>query len=154
LHHQLENWEKRKSLGNPISISTLTQHVTLEEIRQLNPSIIHRIYLLLATETSESPLPSQVTHRPKSDLDTADDSDLAETVRGSLAVVLELPEVDPNVPFQNYGLDSITAVVLSGRLERSLNLEIPPKWFINFPTVNSLSSHLSTQKVLAKKLDS
>jgi acyl carrier protein len=154
LHHRLENWEKRKSLGNPISISTLTQHVTLEEIRQLNPSIIHRIYLLLATETSESPLPSQVTHRPKSDLDTADDSDLAETVRGSLAVVLELPEVDPNVPFQNYGLDSITAVVLSGRLERSLNLEIPPKWFINFPTVNSLSSHLSTQKVLAKKLDS
>ncbi|MDA7633353.1 polyketide synthase [bacterium] len=157
LHTRLENWEKQKSLGRTLSISTLTQHITLDGIRRLAPSMIHRIYLLLATENSEPHPPSQESQSAKSDLGLAEPQDqhteLVDTVTESLASVLELREVDPNVTFQNYGLDSITAVVLSGRLERLLTLDIPPQWLIKYPTANSLSSHLSTQKRIANKLD-
>ena len=158
LHHQLENWEKQKKLGDPIPISMLTQHVTLEEIRRLNPSMINRIYLLFAPENAQSPPQSQVTHDPKRDLNSFQSQDqqtnIVETLKGALAAVLKLREVDTSVPFQNYGLDSITAVVLAGRLERSLSLEIPPQWFIDHPTINSLSSHLLTQKSVVDNLDS
>ena len=56
--------------------------------------------------------------------------------------VLKLKSLDSGQPFQNYGLDSISATILATRLEKRLQREMSPRWLIEFPTVETLSRHL------------
>jgi acyl carrier protein len=54
--------------------------------------------------------------------------------------------INAQEPFQNYGLDSITGMQLAVALEKSLGLEILPKWLVEYPTVDSLAKKLQTLK--------
>jgi acyl carrier protein len=58
---------------------------------------------------------------------------------------LKLKSLSASRPFQDYGLDSISAMVLATRLEKKLKRELPPQWLIEFPTVDALSRHLVAQ---------
>jgi acyl carrier protein len=55
---------------------------------------------------------------------------------------VEASEIDIKVPFDVYGLDSATAVELSGDLEKWLNLKLPATLLYDYPTIQSLSKHL------------
>jgi acyl carrier protein len=52
-------------------------------------------------------------------------------------------EVDVQEPFANFGLNSIDAVSLSGDLEDYLNRPLPATLLWDFPTIETLSLHLS-----------
>ena len=52
-------------------------------------------------------------------------------------------EIEIDVPFDTYGLDSSAAVGLTGDLEDWLGQEIDPTLLYDYPTVESLAVHLS-----------
>lgn len=54
-------------------------------------------------------------------------------------------EVDVHEPFANFGLNSIDAVSLSGDLEDFLRRPLPATLLWDFPTIEILSRHLSTE---------
>ena len=54
-------------------------------------------------------------------------------------------DVDPTVPFAEYGFDSRTAVGLSGELEGRLGLELAPTLVWDHPTIESMAVFLATE---------
>jgi acyl-CoA synthetase (AMP-forming)/AMP-acid ligase II/acyl carrier protein len=52
-------------------------------------------------------------------------------------------EIDRNRPFAEYGLDSLTAVELTERLEQILNVRLTPTVAWNYPTPAALSEYLA-----------
>lgn len=66
---------------------------------------------------------------------------LAEYVGELLA--LPSGEIDPDATFDSFGLDSATAIGITGELEEWLGISIDPDVAYNYPTIRSLSSHLA-----------
>lgn len=62
-----------------------------------------------------------------------------------LAEMLEISthEIEADVPFDTYGLDSSAAVGLTGDLEDWLNREVDPTILYDYPTVERLADYLS-----------
>jgi acyl carrier protein len=57
--------------------------------------------------------------------------------------------IDPEVPFERYGLDSTAAVGLSGDLGDLLKVKLETNVVFQYPTIKSLAEHVSL--VLEKK---
>ena len=55
---------------------------------------------------------------------------------------LSTASIDPQEPFARYGLDSVTAVRLSGDLEEWLGRSLSPTLVYDYPTIAALSSYL------------
>ena len=70
-------------------------------------------------------------------------------IRELAADLLKLREMDEHEAFQNYGMDSVFGVQLAIRLEKRLDLDIPPKWLIDFPTIQTLAEHLLAEQTSA-----
>jgi 8-amino-7-oxononanoate synthase len=62
-------------------------------------------------------------------------------------VNMEPASIDVRQTFDNYGLDSLQAVSLSGDLEIWLNREISPTVVWDYPTVEQLARHLSENQM-------
>ena len=62
-----------------------------------------------------------------------------------LADALQKPadEIDPSAPFESFGLDSVTAVGMTGYLEEWLGLPIDPMLVYDYPTIEALAGHLA-----------
>ncbi len=73
------------------------------------------------------------------------EEEIQDWILARVAKKLELDPDEVNVrePFSDYGLDSRTAVALSGDLERWLGMKIPPTLVWDFPTIESASKHLA-----------
>ena len=65
-----------------------------------------------------------------------------------LAVLMKVNPEDVHVqePFTNFGLNSIDAVSLSGDLEDYLKRPLPATLLWDFPTIETLSRHLSGEQ--------
>ena len=63
----------------------------------------------------------------------------------NLALLLRIrPEdIDVQAPFAQYGLDSLTAVYLVGRLEEWLDRDLPIGLAWDFPNIEALAEHLA-----------
>jgi acyl carrier protein len=74
-------------------------------------------------------------------------ADIQDWIVNYLTELLEIEaeEIDVTVSFDRYGLDSSAAVGLMGDLENWLETEIDPTIMYDYPTVESLSEHLSAQ---------
>lgn len=57
---------------------------------------------------------------------------------------IESEEVDVTIPFDRYGLDSSAAVGMTGDLEDWLGKEVEPILLYDYPTIEALARHLST----------
>ena len=130
LLNSLEQWEAEKRVGQEISANRITDVISLDQIKQLEPELIHRIHKLLLADIEES-------------VEKNETIDLEQLITQTVQDVLKLKSFDPSQPFQNYGLDSISAMVLATRLEKKLNQPVQPQWLIEFSTVESLSKRLS-----------
>jgi acyl carrier protein len=64
-----------------------------------------------------------------------------------LAELLEVDsgEIDVTIPFDRYGLDSSVAVGLTGDLEDWLGTEVDPTLLYDYPTIEALVKHLSSE---------
>jgi acyl transferase domain-containing protein/enoyl-CoA hydratase/carnithine racemase/acyl carrier protein/NAD(P)-dependent dehydrogenase (short-subunit alcohol dehydrogenase family) len=131
LHH-LERWEAERRRGLEVPVQRITDVISLDEIRRLEPSSIHRMHKVLFGGVAQKAPSSEPV-------------DYAQVIAGTVREVLKLKSLDPSQSFQSYGLDSISAMVLATRLEKKLNREVPTQWLIEFPTVEALSRHLVAQ---------
>ena len=61
----------------------------------------------------------------------------------SVALSLSPDQIDPRETFASFGLDSRTAVSLSGDLERWLGRRLPPTLVWDYPTIDAIAEHLS-----------
>lgn len=57
--------------------------------------------------------------------------------------------LDVTVPFTQYGLDSIMALMLAGDLEEWLNIPVSPTLAWDYETIRDLSVYLSSEMVEA-----
>ncbi len=127
----LEHWEAEKRSGINVPVERITEVIDLARIKQLPPNLIHRIHKLLFAAV---PQPAKT-----------DVLDLEQTISHTVMEVLKLKQFDPTQPFQNYGLDSISAMVLATRLEKKLQRTVQPQWLIDYATVQTLSDYLLAQ---------
>ena len=77
--------------------------------------------------------------------------DISQIIRETFAEALKLKTIDENQPFQSYSLDSISGMQVAVRLEKKLDQQIQPGWFIDFSMVQTLSRHLMKQDDYNKK---
>jgi acyl carrier protein len=52
-------------------------------------------------------------------------------------------EIDVTVPFENFALDSVAAVGLTGELEEWLGKNVDPMAVYDYPTIEALAKHLA-----------
>lgn len=66
-----------------------------------------------------------------------------------VATRLNVPdaEVDTSASLLEYGLDSLQATAISGRLERLLKRRLSPAMLWDHPTIDELTSHLTAETV-------
>jgi len=64
------------------------------------------------------------------------------TFRMARRLHLPMEAIRPDVPFDQFGLDSLTVVSLVAEIEEELGLEIDPSWLYEFRTLESLSERL------------
>jgi acyl carrier protein len=74
--------------------------------------------------------------------------DIQDWIVAYLADLLEVDpeELDVTIPFDRYGLDSSAAIGLTGDLEDWLGREIDPILLYDYPTVEALVQHLSSDE--------
>lgn len=58
---------------------------------------------------------------------------------------IEPDEVNPSIPFDRYGLDSATAVGLTGDLEDWMGKKLDPTLLYDYPTVETFAQHLAEE---------
>lgn len=75
----------------------------------------------------------------------ATEDDIRDWIVAYLADLLEVPadEIETEIPFDRYGLDSSAAIGLTGELEDWLGKEIDPTLLYDYPTVESLVTYLT-----------
>ena len=132
IREHIAQWKATKRAGAEVSVRHILDVISLDEIKQLDPILIHEIHALLFAK-----LPAEAPQLA--------DGDTAQVIASAVKEVLKLKSLDSAQPFQNYGLDSISATILAARLEKRLKREISPKWLIEYPTVETLSRYLMTQ---------
>ncbi len=67
------------------------------------------------------------------------------SVRLAEKVKIDVDQVDPRLPFDRYGLDSLNAVTLIGELGDWLQLELDPSIVYDYPTIEQLSNYVLQQ---------
>ncbi|MEL6553181.1 MAG: acyl carrier protein [Cyanobacteria bacterium J06621_11] len=80
-------------------------------------------------------------------IDTSSKSDsIRQWIVIYLSDLLEISanEIDTEIPFDSYGLDSSAAIGLTGDLEDWLGQEVDPTLLYDYPTVESLVDYLAT----------
>lgn len=65
---------------------------------------------------------------------------------------VDADEIDPTVPFDRYGLDSASAVGMTGDIENWLGRKIDPTLLYDYPTVASFSHYL-VEEFQSKSVD-
>jgi acyl transferase domain-containing protein/enoyl-CoA hydratase/carnithine racemase/acyl carrier protein len=138
LHH-LDRWEAERLAGLDVSIHKITEVISLDQIKNLGPALIHRVHKLLfgAASQQAAQQAGQAAEQPP---------ELPQVIARTVMEVLKLKDISPTQAFQNYGLDSISAMVLATRLEKRLKLQVQAQWLIEYSTVDSLSQHLAAQR--------
>ncbi|MEM8805129.1 MAG: acyl carrier protein [Cyanobacteria bacterium P01_G01_bin.38] len=62
------------------------------------------------------------------------------------ALEMESDDVETDVPFDSYGLDSSAAIGMTGELEDWLGSEVDPTVIYDYPTVQALAQYLGEPK--------
>lgn len=73
------------------------------------------------------------------------DTPLITRISELLSVELRMPsaDIDVDAPLMQYGLDSIAALTVAGRLEDELEIELPSTLLWDCPTIRSLADYLT-----------
>jgi amino acid adenylation domain-containing protein/FkbM family methyltransferase len=134
LDRQLDCWESEHGPGVALAPDALSEFVAFDKLKDLDAPRVARIHNLL--------FPTEVLPKPGNG---KRGESLATVVRRHLFDVLKIQELDDATPFQDYGLNSISAMVFTNRLGKELRCEVDPGWLVDSPTVESLVAHLQSQ---------
>lgn len=100
-------------------------------------------------EVTKMPTES-ITTETKGDAQRKEPPSAAAIQAWIVSYLAELLEIDPDevnvtIPFERYGLDSATAVGMTGDLEDWLERKLDPTLLYDYPTVESFSQHLAEE---------
>lgn len=72
-------------------------------------------------------------------------TEIIEWFSNSIAEILDIEpgKVDPDADFRDFNLDSSAAIGLTNALGRELGMELEPVLLYSYPTIQSLSEHLT-----------
>lgn len=75
---------------------------------------------------------------------TATATEIQEWMVDYLAELLEVDvdEIETDIPFDRFGLDSTAAIGMTGDLEDWLECRLDPTLLYDYPTIESLAGHL------------
>lgn len=99
----------------------------------------------LAAETKpgrRTPATRSIT--PSEDAPTPSTSDPAPSLIADLARIADLNPADCDVEFLDLGLDSVTLVDISARVEQELGVELYPTVMFEHPTLEAFAAHLTS----------
>ena len=118
----------------------------LDELSDEELVAFHRQYVGLASAVDDASDPREdQIDRAANDADQAawgEEGKMRELVRGEVTALLEIETIDDETAFERYGLESILSVKLAQRIERRLDMEVPPKWLLRYRTVTTLAAYL------------
>ena len=82
-----------------------------------------------------------------------DGAQLTQTVLELCAAVLKIDEkeLEPDMDFSEYGVDSIMMMRILNRLEEHFNIIVEPTAVLNYPTIALLSEYLESEKHISLK---
>jgi acyl carrier protein len=60
-------------------------------------------------------------------------------------VKADVADIDYDIAFDRFGLDSVSAVEMTRELSAWLNEELAPTLLYDYPTIDLLSAHLASQ---------
>ena len=129
---RLQYLEARARRGEHIPDRELLEMLAPEQVRSLDTKTTDRLYALMQAEPSE-PVRLEA------------ETPLLHTVRESLREILKLPSVDDRQSFQNYGLNSVSAMRFATRLEKCLGRQVQAEWFLEHRCVHELTDYLRSQ---------
>ena len=149
-------WEDEKRTGKEISLNDVQSVISVAVMESLPDLLVERIYELCFGGAIEgAPTEEVIASQPNDPVesvavDVPDEaipqaSQTVAIIAKTVSEVLEIDDLDHDIPFQDYGLDSIIAMRLSTKLEKKLNREIMPQLLIEFPTVNELKEYLENE---------
>ena len=78
-----------------------------------------------------------------------DKSHIQAWLISQLAQTLEIDanNIDVTLPFESYGLDSESAVVLSGELQDWLKCDLEPTLLFDYPTIEAVADYIISLKM-------
>ncbi|CCQ54058.1 MAG: acyl carrier protein [Crocosphaera sp.] len=78
-----------------------------------------------------------------------DKSQIQAWLSSQLAQTLEIDanQIDITLPFESYGLDSESAVVLSGELQDWLKCDLEPTLLFDYPTIEAVADYIVKDEV-------
>ncbi|MFT4924038.1 MAG: acyl transferase domain-containing protein/enoyl-CoA hydratase/carnithine racemase, partial [Phenylobacterium sp.] len=133
----IQGWEVIVKQYGAIAPDEIDKIISFEQIQTLDNSLIHRIYLLLYPNLGK-PSGQENGHSTAN----ANQTQRLDIIRTTVCKVLKLANIDDDIDFQDYGLDSISATQLALKLEQSLTTQVKSHWLIDFPTINALADKL------------
>ncbi|MET1255424.1 SDR family NAD(P)-dependent oxidoreductase [Aliikangiella maris] len=100
---------------------------------------------VVAETNAQNRLESIATKSKSVDTDSSQVDQIKSTLSEAMQTILKInaAAIDVDKTFQEYGLDSITAVQLTTALEKQFNVNIAPNWLIDYSTINLLAKKLS-----------
>ncbi|WP_433589367.1 SDR family NAD(P)-dependent oxidoreductase [Candidatus Profftella armatura] len=136
IENYIKYWEEKQQNGIKVSIQEIIKIIDMNEIKKLNSNFIDRIHKLITLNKKQK-------LEEVKDNKNSNQKYFEKIISKTMIKVLKLKEIDFTETFQNYGLDSISAMVLSTKLEKKLKYTIKPQWLIDFNSVKKLSVYLS-----------
>jgi rhizoxin synthesis polyketide synthase/nonribosomal peptide synthetase RhiB len=140
LQLRVEAWERDQQRGRPHAelVAEVASVLGPNGVDALDEATLDRLdKLLCGSELARNQARAEVAPR------SAAPAFAALEIRRIVAEVLELAEVDEEQTFQNYGVDSILAMKICTRIEKSLRQEVKPQWLLDYPTVRALSQYIT-----------
>lgn len=131
IESRLQQLEARTRRGERIMDEELLELIHPEQVGGLDARTTDRLYALMQAGPPEP-------ERPEAE------SSLLHTVREALREILKLPSVDDRHSFQNYGLNSVSAMRFATRLEKRLGRQVRAEWFLEHCCVRELTDYLGS----------
>ncbi|MDB2408127.1 beta-ketoacyl reductase, partial [Jannaschia sp.] len=135
-------WEARRARGETVPLPEIAAVADLDQIGALPPGPMIRLHhVMFGDSDARAPGDGPPASKP-GDM-------FAAQIEAAVRDVLKLKTLDRTVPLQDYGLDSISGMILATRLESVLDQEISARLLIDHPTVEALSRHLARLQAAA-----
>jgi 3-oxoacyl-(acyl-carrier-protein) synthase/acyl carrier protein len=133
-----------KTLGMEVPPSWLIDFSTIETLSEKIAEGRQAVIVTPVQADSESAKP-EVEIAGLASVQNVSLQEIKSVIDAELKNILRLGStaVSEQGTFQQYGLDSISGMQLVSRLEKTLGMEVPPSWLIDFSTIETLSEKIS-----------
>lgn len=120
----------------------------------VSPAVVQRPEPLRVEPSPPGPLAAVAAVPPSASVSpaAADAAEVERFIVKKIAAALKMREtsIDPNRSFFDYGLDSVTTVMLTASLEEWLGIDCNPEVVYDIPVIRRFAAHVASRQAAAK----